>query len=47
MISATWSVNFQINLLFCMSFSSICLFSARQLRELLAKMQASALVTSA
>ena len=40
MISAEWSANFQMVLLFYMSLSSVCLFSIRQLRELLAKISA-------
>ena len=39
MFSATWLVDFQMALLFHMSLSSFCLFSIRQLRELLAKFQ--------
>ena len=37
MISATWSVIFKTVLLFYMNLSSACLFSIRQLRELLPK----------
>ena len=43
MIPATWLFDFQMVLLFYMSFSSACLFSIRQLRELLSKMQVSTL----
>ena len=44
MISDTWSINFQIVLLFCMSLSSVWLLSIRQLTELFAKMKVSALI---
>ena len=37
MISATWSVNFQMVLLFYMSLSSTCLLRIRQIRKLHAK----------
>ena len=37
MISATWSVIFKTVLLFYMNLSSACLFSIRQLTELLPK----------
>ena len=37
MISVTWSINFQVVFLFYMSFSSLYLFSTRQLREMLAE----------
>ena len=37
-IPVAWSIGFQMDLLFYMSLSSVCLFRIRQLRELLAKM---------
>ena len=36
-ISAPWSINFQMVFLFYMSLSSLCLFSIHQLTELLAE----------
>ena len=38
MISAAWSVNFQLVLLFCMVLSSFYLLRVSQPRELLARM---------
>ena len=37
-ISVTWSINFQMALLFFMSLSSIYLFSIQQLKALIAEM---------
>ena len=44
MISANWSLNFQMKLLFYMSLSSVCLLGIRQLRKLLVKIKVSVLV---
>ena len=44
MISANWSLNFQMKLLFYMSLRSVCLLSIRQLRKLLVKIKVSVLV---
>ena len=44
MISANWSLNFQMKLLFYMSLSSVCLLSIRPLRKLLVKIKVSVLV---
>ena len=38
MISATWSINFQMVFLFYMSLSSVYLFSIQQLKALIAEM---------